>query len=152
MDPYATHLPHLIRAVLMTGGPVLELGMGDYSTPILLELCRKGRRLRSVDNDHTWHEKYAPQFSSDKNESFLLEDWRGLPDWGFAWSVIFVDLHPPEMRRTVLDKVWDRGDIIIAHDSEALDFDWTRLKYHQEYPSLEGPRTMMASNVLDVTR
>lgn len=153
MDPYATHLPHLIRAVLMTGGPVLELGMGDYSTPVLLELCCKARpcvrRLLSFENDPAWFEKF-------KTTDVFWVPLLVKPDWSDfrvigQFSVIFIDLHPAELRPTVLEAVRDRGDIIVAHDSESLAFDWTRFKHHREFTSPEGPRTMLASNIIDVT-
>lgn len=155
MDPYATHLPHLIRAVLMTGGPVLELGMGDYSTPILLELCCFARpcvrRLLSVENDPVWFDKCKTRDTVHWCPLLVKPDWSDFEITG-PFSVIFVDLHPPELRKPVLEKIWERGDIIVAHDSEALPFDWTRFNHCQEFTSPEGPRTMLASNVIDVTQ
>lgn len=40
MDPYATHLPVLVREALQARGPILELGCGDYSTPVLAEIAQ----------------------------------------------------------------------------------------------------------------
>src|SRR3954454_11711777 len=55
----STHFPVLIKLIQMTDGPVLELGSGLFSTPLLHWLCferawcgKPGRRL------YTW-EAYA---------------------------------------------------------------------------------------------
>lgn len=39
MDPYATHLAPLVGAALKARGPIVELGCGDYSTPILAQIA-----------------------------------------------------------------------------------------------------------------
>lgn len=153
MDPYATHLPHLIRAVLIAGGPVLELGTGDYSTPILREICRHQKRaLTSFENDPVWFGKF-----NDLPLDSFLSIHKVAPDWSdlhldLDYSVIFLDLHPPEFRKPVLERIWKRGDIIVAHDSEVLAFDWAQCKYHHEFTSPEGPKTMVAGNTLDVVK
>ncbi len=40
---YGTHITPLIAAVLETKGNVIEMGMGDYSTPLLHELIKYKR-------------------------------------------------------------------------------------------------------------
>ena len=46
-----SHLPVLIKMVLMTDGPILELGTGFFSTPVLHWLCaEKKRKLVSYDS------------------------------------------------------------------------------------------------------
>lgn len=49
---HSTHLAVLMEAVRRTAGPVLELGVGLYSTPVLHWLCYPtNRRLVSYDSD-----------------------------------------------------------------------------------------------------
>src|SRR3954465_681875 len=48
----STHFPLLIKLVQMTQGPILELGSGLFSTPLLHWLCFEQER-----ELHTW-EKY----------------------------------------------------------------------------------------------
>ena len=38
MDQYATHQRLLVAAVMQTEGPIVEMGCGNYSTPLLVEL------------------------------------------------------------------------------------------------------------------
>ena len=52
-----SHLPILLRAMKATTGPVLELGAGIYSTPILHALCQiEGRKLVTYESDPEFFE------------------------------------------------------------------------------------------------
>jgi 2-polyprenyl-3-methyl-5-hydroxy-6-metoxy-1,4-benzoquinol methylase len=54
-DPYSTHQKLLVRGLLKTSGDVLELGCGNYSTPVTSEICEhQGRGLTSLDNHPAW--------------------------------------------------------------------------------------------------
>jgi hypothetical protein len=56
---YGTHIAPLLTAVLATDGPVLELGCGDFSTPLLHAICAKQNRLLvSTDTDKAWLELF----------------------------------------------------------------------------------------------
>jgi hypothetical protein len=57
INPGGTHLPLLMRAIINTTGPVLELGVGWNSTPVLHEAC-SGRLLVSVENEPQWAENF----------------------------------------------------------------------------------------------
>lgn len=47
-----THIPILAAVVAMTDGPVLELGTGLNSTPLLSEMCfHMSRDLYSIETD-----------------------------------------------------------------------------------------------------
>lgn len=60
MDAYATHLQPLVRAALAAEGDLLELGCGDYSTPLLAEIARhKGVDLFVVSSASEWAARYA---------------------------------------------------------------------------------------------
>ncbi len=62
MDMYGTHMACLIAAVINTTGPVLELGSGHYSTPLLHVLCsphdgKPARLLVSTETELNWLNK-----------------------------------------------------------------------------------------------
>lgn len=152
MDAYASHIPLLIRACLLTAGPVLELGMGDNSTPILIELCRK-RMLVSMDNDNFWYEKELPLFKDQWIKPILVDpEWNNFYPPFFHYGVVFVDIQPAEMRPKMIQWAVQRSDIVVAHDSQDLKIDWSIFRYHKcETPWLGLPSTAIASNVIDVT-
>ena len=120
MDIWATHLPALVACVMATKGPVLEVGCGWYSTPVLHELC-KGRNLVTVESNREWLDRISPGYGS-KEHSFIYS-----PDYSKAliglssdhWGVVFVD-NDPEGRR-----VWDAerfahsADYVLIHDYDS---------------------------------
>jgi hypothetical protein len=62
MDGYSTHLPYLVAAVIRSqhlypGVPILELGCGLYSTPVLTHMAAElGIGLESFATDRPWAE------------------------------------------------------------------------------------------------
>jgi hypothetical protein len=54
-----THQPALHAAFIASRGPVVEFGMGYFSTPMLHELSEaSGRRLFSLDTDAAWVDRF----------------------------------------------------------------------------------------------
>lgn len=59
MEPYSTHLEALVATALATQGAILELGCGDYSTPVLAAIAKHmGRRFLVQASDEKWAAKY----------------------------------------------------------------------------------------------
>lgn len=120
---YTTHLPHLRKAVELTTGPVLELGAGEGSTPLLHELCTKaGRRLVTVESDRGWLERFE-SMASELHTLVHHED----PAWVVAqaeppWGVIFIDHAPGKTRRDALERASGKADFILVHDTEDLGY------------------------------
>lgn len=127
MDPYSTHLPVICSVVSVTSGPVLEMGTGWYSTPVLHALCGTARRLVSVDTDRQWagrfenlrtesHEIITPE-SYDDCESLLSQEW----------DVAFID-HAPAPRRIVDIQRLTHARYVVVHDAEScLEYGYNRI-------------------------
>ncbi len=120
-EEWGSHQPLLIHTVnTITEGSVMELGMGDNSTPLLGLLCEKQERmLYSYEFDKGWFNKYE-NYESDYHKLFLLSEWgfRG-KEYPFSWlhhSIIFIDSHPQWTRQYALNKLRDDADYIIIHD------------------------------------
>ena len=98
MDPAGTHLPVLRHMVGITTGPVLEMGMGYNSTPILHELC-PNRLLVSLDSEAEWVEKFAG-FRSATHKIKTEPNWDDTTQYlkSVLWDVILIDHHPCERR------------------------------------------------------
>lgn len=132
---YDTHLPSLQAAIALTSGPVLELGMGDGSTPYLNESCaKKGRLVISVDTNPEWWNRYLP-LASDNHQMHLIgkKTWAKEPgdvrviaawdDWPIpnGISVSLIDCAPGEVRTTLALRLRERSKFLVCHDFEEID-------------------------------
>jgi hypothetical protein len=132
---YASHQRALLAAVLRTAGPVLELGAGDFSTPLLHEVCRGGRRpLLTLESDPIWYGRFAA-FASSSHRVELVTDWNTCTAIDEArWSVVFIDHDPMARRVRELERV--KGVVgvegprfVVVHDTEPA--------YRHQYPGLQ---------------
>lgn len=107
----------LINYFEKTEGPVLEMGMGMISTPILHWMCLDaGRRLSSYDND-PHYEKINRNFRSNHHGVHLIENWDSAAiekPWGLA----LIDHKPAERRHIDVLRLSKHADVILIHDSE----------------------------------
>jgi flavodoxin len=72
VDPYATHQKALIDALFDNPGPVLELGCGDYSTPIIRSITKsRGNTFNIVSSSEEWGSKYINQCDNLN----IIKDW-----------------------------------------------------------------------------
>lgn len=117
---YGTHLAPLIQAMSRTTGPVVELGMGLFSTPFLHYACQNaGRALTSYENDAS----YAEFFTRYGYDTAGGHDIHVVSDWSEAmlerpWDVALVD-HSPSQRRIVdIERLANHARYIVIHDSE----------------------------------
>ena len=55
MNPFATHMPSLLACLRHMSGPVLELGSGWYSTPVLSAFATD-RLVSTVESNREWHD------------------------------------------------------------------------------------------------
>ena len=114
-DPtYGSHLPALLRCVLATRGPVLEIGCGEWSTPVLNAVCRAmGREFVSYETDVDWAVKVAEATGA----RVLLSDFH-YGALGRAWSVVLVDHHPAHRRINAALAFADAAEFIVVHDCQ----------------------------------
>lgn len=150
MDPYGTHLPILIKALALTRtGPVLELGCGDYSTPILHEAC-VGRQLLSLDSNVEYVERFA-SFQGDGHELRWVQSWDAIDLADRVWDVVLVDHYPAARRGHDIARLADRARFIVVHDSEdrinyGYDSVLPGFRFRYDYKRLH-PWTTVVSNV-----
>lgn len=151
---YGSHLPVLMKVVGMTTGPILELGTGWNSTPVLHWMCYPTKReLVSYDAQ----EKYmdvANMFKDDFHKVELVTDWDAL-ELSREWSVAFVD-HSPNTRRIIDIKRLTHADYVVVHDTENRrdrDYKYSEIfplfKYHYKYRDVY-PHTSVLSNKHDL--
>jgi hypothetical protein len=122
MDLVATHQRLLVGSALRTTGPILELGVGWYSTPLLHEITTvQRRRLLTVDNNRDW----LAQFECLGNEyhSLHLVGWWGEMYEGVipakaSFGLVFVDQGQPIEREYAVRRFLNRADVFVLHDTE----------------------------------
>jgi len=152
---HGTHLPALIKAVMASDGPILELGTGLFSTPFLHYACYENKReLVSYDNEIDYYEFNKP-FENDYHKVIFVEDWDKI-DLSKHWSVALVDHHPGSRRRFEIARLANNVDYVIVHDTQPRS--GSRYKYSRVFPLFkyrrdfgrEKPLTTVLSNFKDL--
>jgi len=153
---FGSHLPILIKIVGMTTGPILELGMGMYSTPFLHWACFNAKRkLVSLDSDYECYTINRSYGRSDYHEVRFVQNWDEVDLAGF-WDVVLID-HERDRRIYEIQKVVNSANYIIVHDSEGRRDKY--YKYSQIYPLFKyrydfakiTPFTVVLSNFKDLS-
>lgn len=122
VEPWGSHQPLLIHLVnTITEGSVIELGMGDNSTPLLHLLCEKlGRKLFSYDFDNDWYLKYK-HLENDFHKLFWLDEKKFFNDEyelnKNKYSIVLIDSHPTWTRQYAINYFMCCADYLIVHDT-----------------------------------
>lgn len=147
----ATHIPVLVRAFDLSGGDVLELGTGYFSTPILRWLCEMGRRkLYSYDKSNFWYQKALAK-PAPFHEVIKVDNWDKI-EIERPWGLVLVDHSPDERRWVEIKRLANWAEYIIIHDSNLSKFKnygyekiWSLFKYRFNYNKI-SPNTTVVSN------
>ena len=111
VENWCNHRPLLYWALKETKGliePVLEMGCGYGSTPYLKQYLRTDKRkLISYDYDKEWADKY---------EATHVTDWDAIEHE--QYSVILIDHSPGERRYIDIQKLANKCEYMIIHDTE----------------------------------
>ncbi len=121
---WGTHTPLLAAAVAMAsaGLPVLELGCGRFSTPLLLAMCAAtGRELVSADNSAQGLASVEVPGLDMRCEHTVIH----ATDWDATigalaqrrWGVVFVDHWPPARRGRDAVLLAEHAELLVLHDS-----------------------------------
>ena len=153
-DPsWGSHLVPLIKCLEKTSGPVIELGIGISSTPLLHALCfDQGRHLISYDNNPVFIEMFK-KYRTIGHDVVLVKDWNEILTK--PYSVVLVD-HKPEERRKIDVKKFENAEYVILHDSEPdkndlyhYDEIYPLFKYRFDYTKTQVHTTVL-SNLYDL--
>jgi len=151
--PTGTFIPVLISAVENTAGPILEIGCGDNSTPLLHALCSVNERyLLSISVDKEMFSKY----------SYLNRPWHQitiLPSVAHVnkdvwWSVVLIDYISETERINAIKVLRATTDIFVVHDADSLHHEFNNLldsfKYRYDYKQYV-PSTTIVSDTIDIS-
>jgi hypothetical protein len=158
-QPFASHQPALIAATEATGGDVLELGMGRYSTGLLRHLLQgTGRKLVSMESDARWLAKFR-HLRCDWHEVIHVPDWMQAVEEARerTWGVVFVDQHPQVMRHYAVLRLMDAAEILVVHDADHMrqlkGGPWRCREYFpvlKAHAKRRGPPTLLLSRQRNV--
>ncbi len=157
----STHFPVLMKAVRMTmgEGPVLEVGSGLFSTPLLHWMCfESGRELITCER-YLHYMDFAQKFRTASHAVLHVPDMRGVDFLNRHFSVVFID-HTPKKPRTRGDDALlfkDTADYVVLHDAGADAKE--KYGYAQLYPYFKYrydftgavPHTTVLSNFKDLS-
>jgi hypothetical protein len=149
IDPYSTHQALLVAAMLKTQGPILEMGGGYYSTPIVSAFANAQRREPPTIETGAAVYELLQRFSSPFHKIWLVGGYdfaadgrfipradttraeyleiqsRFLPDFCKEgpprWSVVFVDHALGYLRGPAIEHFAESADFIVTHDTELVD-------------------------------
>lgn len=152
-------IPILTKLMEHVNKPVLELGMGWNSTPLLHWLCKeKGLTLLSFETDKEWVKLFR-DYQESGHEIVCVEDY---DKWEFPsthFGLVLVDHRPARKRRSSAKYFADKADFVLLHDSELADNPaykyspiYDNFKYRYEYKGVGKPYTMILSNTIDIER
>ncbi|OGK52588.1 hypothetical protein A2966_03545 [Candidatus Roizmanbacteria bacterium RIFCSPLOWO2_01_FULL_41_22] len=115
---YCSYLPILIEVIQRSDGPVLEMGMGPFSTPVLHWLCIEMKRpLVSYDNNPEYFEENKA-FENGGHQVKLVDSWDDADIENTLWGVAFLDHAPDYRRKEDAKRLANNVDYLILHDSE----------------------------------
>jgi len=153
---YGSHLPILSKLVDKTDGPILELGVGLYSTPYLHWACfSKKRNLTSYENMASWL-KYFRDCRTANHTIDVIEDWKKMDYGDKFYDIAFIDHEPFEERIISAKKLANNAKYIILHDSDPESDHlnhyseiYPLFKYRYDYHQAK-PFTTVLSNLVDL--
>ncbi len=132
-DPYASHLGVLAAAAMHCDGPFLEVGAGQFSTPLLRGVAAaKGTTLTSLETHPEWLHRAAADCGG--HQVIATPDPAGWivsrPD---RWGLAFLDGLPAQ-RLACLRAAAAQAAVVVCHDSQVLT------PGHSYEPALSGFR------------
>lgn len=156
----ATHTAPLLTIVANTKGPILEMGCGDFSTPVLHAICSSSKRfLCSAEGNKSWL-NFFTDLEKEWHHFYYVSSFNG---WdkignGIRWSVVFID-HAPAKRRVMdIKRLRKNTDIFVVHDTQdSVEISYgykpvlSSFKYKYVYKRYKVTTTVV-SDVIDVKK
>jgi hypothetical protein len=123
---WTTHMTMLLKVIGNSTGPVLEVGGGPFSTPLLHWMCKmQNRKLVTYENEPMFYQM-CKTFQSGLHTIRFIENWDDM-DFNTHWGVVFIDHHPDVRRVFDLINFKDKADYIVCHDTEKRDkYSWDK--------------------------
>lgn len=117
-DEWGSHFGAVLACLAVTSGPVLELGVGHCSTPLLHAFCMASKRhLVSVEQNEDWFELFRSKYEEEGHEFIKGEYSDEVPKLWASRSVTLIDNSPGgERRRDDFIMLLPLSEFVIVHD------------------------------------
>jgi len=116
VDPYSTHIGALAWALPLTTGPVVELGGGWYSTPLLHGYCESvGREMWTVEDDDYFMGAVQEYWPAPWHH-YVLDPAYGIPVK--EPGLVFIDAGTIYRAPLVLAAREAEAELVVVHDTE----------------------------------
>lgn len=138
MNPFYTHQKYLQQELdsLKSTAIILELGVGEGSSPLMYEFCKKNKKAKvfAFESDESWLNGMKSKYEL-KNYTFNhILDWNNLlkevESLGSKFDFVFVDQSPWEARTQSIDNLKGMVDTFMVHD-----YDYFNQGYSSSYVS-----------------
>jgi len=151
-----SHIPVLIKILEISEGPVLELGTGLNSTPVIHWICndQEQRYIESYESSEMFYlaaRNYRCGHHGVHNVE-TLGGWDKIEIESQHWGMVFIDHAPGKRRNVEMERVANNADYVVVHDTEPRS-DWhyhysnhfDKYKYRFDYTKAY-PHTSIFSN------
>lgn len=155
-----SHIPILSKIIEISEGPILELGTGFNSTPIIHWLCNEEKRkVVSYESDKMFY-LAARNYRNEFHEVHHVEKlggWDNIDIESQHWGLVFIDHAPGKRRNIEMARIANNADYVVVHDTEPRS-DWhynysnhfDKYKYRYDY-TIAYPHTSIFSNFKDLS-
>jgi len=154
----SSHIPLLLKYSEITKGPILELGAGLFSTPLLHWICAESERpLLTYEHNKEWFEtarrfrarNHLVRFVKNWDEIDLTEIPPNINKNYSRWDLAFID-HEGDRRMVDAIRLKSAAEYIILHDTnDVRAYDPQKLRSHFKYRhdwTFSIPTTSVVSN------
>lgn len=148
---YGSHLPALMACTAVCGGPVLEIGSGNFSTPCLHSLCSAlNLPLVTTEIEDSWREQFM-EYSTPSHKVLRQTDELLMELATQQWGLVLVD-DQPDTRVDRLNMFFNSARFVLFHDANFPQFDQTLKEWvsthqchHRMFAPKHGPYTLVVS-------
>lgn len=142
-DAYCTHQKYTMKELnnLKSNSCVLELGVGNGSSPLMYEFCKDNPNsiVQSFETDASWFDQMFNKYGDLPNYIFnLIEDWSDLENHvdKEEYDLVFVDQSPWEARINSINLLKEKSLTFILHDYDFYnksDNQWVEISCNDIY-------------------